>query len=115
CCTVQFGGGGGEPLRVKSSRLGEPVPMPVSTPVVARAFSSAITWAGVHVGCSWKTRAPAPVACGVAIEVPLMVLVAVSEVFQVEVMDDPGAKVSTQVPKLENDERASEVVVEPMV
>jgi hypothetical protein len=48
-------------------------------------------------------------------DVPLMVLVAVSEVFQVEVMPDPGAKVSTQVPKFENDERVSEVVVEPIV
>ena len=44
-----------------------------------------------------------------------MVLVAVSLVFQEEVMLDPGAKISTQVPKFENDDRASVVVVEPTV
>jgi hypothetical protein len=51
----------------------------------------------------------------VAIDVPEMVLVAVSLVFQEEVMLLPGAKTSTQGPKFENDERASVVVVEPTV
>ena len=41
--------------------------------------------------------------------------VAVSPVDQAEVMLEPGAKRSTQVPKLENDERASVLVVEPTV
>ena len=40
----------------------------------------------------------APVTCGVAIEVPLMVFVAVSLVFQDEVMLLPGAKMSRHVP-----------------
>src|SRR5262245_3735022 len=48
-------------------------------------------------------------------EVPLIVLVAVLLVAQVDVMLDPGAKMSTQVPKLENDDRASVLVVEPTV
>ena len=82
---------------------------------MARALSSAVTWDGVHVGCSWRTKAPAPAACGEAMEVPLSVAVAVSEVLQVERIDEPGAKVSTQVPKLENEERTSEMVVAPMV
>jgi hypothetical protein len=43
------------------------------------------------------------------------VIVAVALVFHAEVMLVPGAKMSTQVPKLENDERASELVVEPTV
>jgi hypothetical protein len=43
------------------------------------------------------------------------VLVAVSLVLQEEVMLEPGAKMSTQVPKLENEERASVLVVEPTV
>jgi hypothetical protein len=51
----------------------------------------------------------------VAIEVPLMVFVAVSLVFQADVIDDPGAKMSRQVPMLENDDRASVLVVEPTV
>ena len=48
-------------------------------------------------------------------DVPLIVLVAVSLVFQDEVMLEPGAKMSTQVPKFENEERASVLVVAPTV
>ena len=44
-----------------------------------------------------------------------MVLVAVLLVYHDEVIDEPGAKMSTQVPMLENDERASVFVVEPTV
>ena len=44
-----------------------------------------------------------------------MVLVAVLLVHQAEVMLEPGAKRSTQVPKLEKLERASVLVVEPTV
>jgi hypothetical protein len=44
-----------------------------------------------------------------------MVFVAVLLVCQVEVMLEPGAKTSRQVPKLENDDRASEDVVDPTV
>jgi hypothetical protein len=47
--------------------------------------------------------------------VPEIVFVAVSLVFQDEVMLLPGAKMSTQVPKFENDERASVIVVAPTV
>jgi len=39
-----------------------------------------------------------PVTCGVAIEVPLMVLVAVSLVYQAEVMFKPGANISVHEP-----------------
>ena len=46
---------------------------------------------------------------------PLIVLVAVSLVIQADVMLEPGAKMSTQVPKLENDDRASVFVVLPTV
>jgi hypothetical protein len=48
-------------------------------------------------------------------EVPLRVAVEVALVFQVERMELPGAKISTRVPKLEKDERASVLVVEPTV
>src|SRR5689334_15112675 len=44
-----------------------------------------------------------------------MVLVAVSLVFQAEVTLTPGAKMSTQVPKLENEARASVFMVAPTV
>jgi hypothetical protein len=49
------------------------------------------------------------------IEVPLIVFVAVLLVFQADVMLEPGAKMSRHVPKLENEERASVLVVAPTV
>ena len=62
-----------------------------------------------------KRRAAAPATWGEAIEVPLMVLIAVVEVCHAAVIEDPGAKMSTQVPKLENEDLASVLVVEPTV
>ena len=44
-----------------------------------------------------------------------MVFVAVSDVDQAEVIEEPGANMSTHVPKFEKDERASVDVVEPTV
>ncbi len=41
--------------------------------------------------------------------------VAVFDVYHAERIDDPGANRSRQVPKLENDDRASVLVVEPVV
>jgi len=73
------------------------------------------TCCGVHDGFADATRAAAPATCGVAIDVPLMVLVAVSLVFHADVMFTPGAKMSRQVPKLENDARWSVRSVAPTV
>jgi hypothetical protein len=42
--------------------------------------------------------AATPATCGEAIDVPLIVFVAVVLVHQAEVMLDPGAKMSTQLP-----------------
>jgi hypothetical protein len=47
--------------------------------------------------------------------VPLIVFVAVSLVFHDEVTSWPGAKMSTHVPQLENEARASVLVVAPTV
>jgi len=44
-----------------------------------------------------------------------MVLVAVSDVAHAEVIEEPGAKMSTHVPKFEKEERASVEVLEPTV
>src|ERR1051325_4204016 len=44
-----------------------------------------------------------------------MVFVAVSDVSHAEVIEEPGAKMSTHVPKFEKEERASVEVVEPTV
>ena len=76
---------------------------------------AAVTVAGEAVGLVSRNKAATPVTCGVAIEVPEIVLVAVSLVLHDEVMLLPGAKRSTQVPKFENEERASVIVVEPTV
>lgn len=81
-----------------SSLFGEPVPGLVTTPLVALATSAVATWAGVSVRWSASQRAAAPTTCGVAIEVPEMVLVAVSLVFQDDLMLEPGAKTSTRLP-----------------
>ena len=87
----------------------------VTTPEVAADTSACLTCAGVAVGVFSRTRAAAPATCGDAIEVPSMVLVAVVLVDQAEVMALPGAKIETQDPKFENEERASVLVVEPTI
>ena len=66
-------------------------------------------------GLACLYSAATPATCGEAIDVPLRVAVAVFDVNQAERIDDPGAKISTHVPKLENDERASDMVVDPVV
>ena len=110
-------GVGGGPLvnNEKSSRFGEPVPALLTWFRVELLMSAAATVAGDAPGFVSRNNAATPVTCGVAIDVPEIVFVAVSLVFHDEVMLLPGAKMSTQVPKFENDERASVVVVEPTV
>jgi hypothetical protein len=100
---------------VYSSRFGEPVPAEPTTPVVALDVSSEAMVAGEAPGLACAISAAVPVTCGVAMEVPLIVLVAVLLVFQADVMLLPGAKMSTQVPKLEYDARESVLVVAPTV
>lgn len=109
------GGGGVVPVPTLSNRFGEPEPGLETTLGVALATSWLRTCAGVQPGLALATRAAAPTTWGVAIEVPLIVLVAVLLVYQAEVIDEPGAKMSRQVPMLENDDRASVLVVEPTV
>jgi hypothetical protein len=48
-------------------------------------------------------------------DVPLMVFVALLLFFQAEVMPEPGAKMSRQLPKFDHDARASVLVVAPTV
>ena len=109
------GGGGAAPNNENSKRLGEPVPAPVTLFGVELLMIAAVTVAGEAVGFVSRNNAATPATCGVAIDVPEIVLVAVSLVFHDDVMLLPGAKMSTHVPKFENEERASLVVVEPTV
>src|SRR5712691_2571300 len=68
------------------SRFGEPEPTLVNRSVVALLTTPAWTSAGVALGNALRYSAAAPATCGVAIEVPLIVLVAVSLVIHAEVM-----------------------------
>ena len=72
----------------------------VTMPFVVRVVDG-VTADGVAAVLFARYSAATPATCGVAIEVPLMVLVAVLLVYQAEVIDEPGAKMSRQVPKLE--------------
>ena len=98
-----------------SSRLGDPDPGLVTLFSVELLMIAEVTVAGEAVVFVSRKSAATPATCGAAIEVPEIVLVAVSLVLQEEVMLEPGAKMSRQVPKLENEERASALVVAPTV
>ena len=52
-------------------------------------------------GLAWNKRAARPATCGVAIEVPEIVLVAPLPPIHAEVMEEPGAHMSTQDPSFE--------------
>jgi hypothetical protein len=82
---------------------------------VAALTIASRTVAGDADGWLCRYRAATPATCGVAIEVPLNVAVAVSLVLYADRIDEPGAKMSTTLPKFENDERASVRVVAPTV
>ena len=73
------------------------------------------TVTGEAPGLPCRYSAATPATCGAAIDVPLMVLVAVLLVYHDEVMDEPGAKMSRHVPKFEYEARESVVVVAPTV
>ena len=68
------------------------------TSVVEAEVRAATTCAGVAEVLRARYTATAPAVCGLAIEVPDMVAVAVVDVMPAEVIDDPGANMSTQVP-----------------
>ena len=84
-----------------SSRFGDPAWGSVTTDGVAVASRREAIVAGVAVASALSSRAATPATCGAAIEVPEIVAVAVVEVYQSDVMLEPGAKMSRQVPKLE--------------
>ena len=77
--------------------------------------SAETTSAGVAAGFADRYSAAAPVTCGVAIDVPLMVFVAVFELYQSDVMLTPGALMSTQLPKFEKYAKPSLMSVAPTV
>jgi hypothetical protein len=87
-------------IKEYSKRFGEADPAFVTTFAVA-AFTMAFrTCEGLAV---WpcKYRAATPATCGVAMDVPLIVFVAVSLVLHADVIDEPGANRSRQEPMFE--------------
>ena len=99
----------------KSNRFGEPVPALPTLFGVELLMIAAVTVAGDAPGFVSRNNAATPATCGDAIDVPEIVFVAVSLVLHADVILLPGAKMSTHVPKFENEERVSLVVVEPTV
>src|SRR5687767_9075643 len=83
--------------------------------LVSRSNSAVRTAAGVANGFDSRNSATTPALCGAAIDVPSIVLVAASLVFQADVMATPGANQSTQAPMFENHARLSALSVAPMV
>ena len=71
--------------------MGVPVGTPLITPGVALANKLVASCADDVVGDAPQSAASAPTTWGVAIEVPDRIAVAVSEVYQAEVMLCPGA------------------------
>src|ERR1700694_3205841 len=83
--------------------------------VLAFALSAASTWAAVAVGLTWRYSAIVPATCGVAIDVPLIVFVADALPIHADLMFTPGALMSTQLPRLENDAKPSLMAGAPTV
>jgi hypothetical protein len=79
-------------------RLGEREPAELTTPPIAVLVITLATRAGVADGSAASTSAAAPATCGAAMEVPLIVLVAVLALNHAEVIEEPGANRSRQGP-----------------
>jgi hypothetical protein len=77
------------------------VPALATTFGVASLMMADITAAGCAAGTEERYRAAAPATCGAAMDVPLMVAVAVAEEIPAETMEEPGANRSRQSPKFE--------------
>ena len=91
---------GGVKKSLTRSKLTEPIPADVTFDGVAFDLIHSVTCAGDALLFTDRYAAATPATCGEAIEVPLIVLVAFVEVNQLDVIEEPGAKISKQVPKL---------------
>src|SRR5207244_13094751 len=81
----------------------------------AFAVSAGSTSSAAAFACTCSYSAAAPVTCGVAIDVPLIVFVASSLVSQSDVMLTPGAKMSRHGPRFEKLASTSLISVAPTV
>jgi len=84
-------------------------------PFVVRPDIAACTAAGEAAGLLCRYSVATPAVWGVAIDVPLIVLVDVWVSHQSDVMFTPGANQSMHDPKSENEARVSVLSVAPMI
>jgi len=97
--TTLFSGSWGAPAASEyTNRLGELVPIELSLFKEAEVVKKDVTAEGDAVGFASRTSATTPATWGEAMEVPLMVFVATSLVFQADKIELPGAKMSRQDP-----------------
>ena len=90
---------GGEALNNEyAKRFGEPLPDPATTPAVAVDVIHDATPDTESDEFALSAKAAIPATCGEAIDVPEIVLVALFDVCQADVMFEPGAKTSTHEP-----------------
>ena len=93
----EFASGGEALSSEKTSLFGEPT-VSVTAPEVAVDEIHVVTRLTESVLSALSAKAAMPATCGEAIDVPEIVFVAVVEVYQAEVMFEPGAKTSTHEP-----------------
>src|SRR5690606_4881493 len=79
------------------------------------AVSASATSAGAASGFASRYSAATPATCGVAMDVPEIVLAASSPSIQAEVISWPGARMSTQSPQLDHGGGTSSESVAPTV
>lgn len=91
-------GDGPETSPVYNNRFGESVIGSLTTSGVATKRIRSTTWLGVRFGSCCRISAAAPATWGHAIDVPLIVLLALSDDTPADVIEDPGAKISRQDP-----------------
>ena len=98
---------------VLSRRFGDASCTSNKTPSTLLDNKRAFTSSGVASGLSSKYNAATPATCGAAMDVPLMVLIALSFVYHVDSISTPGANIETQPPKLLKEARRSLLSVAP--
>jgi hypothetical protein len=89
---------GSENSPVYNNRFGESVIGSLTMSGVAADRMRSATWLGVRSGSFCNMSATAPATCGHAIDVPLILALALSDETPAEVIEDPGAKMSRHDP-----------------
>jgi len=96
-----------------SNSLGEPVPGFVTLLSTAVSNNLLSISSGVAEGSAAWYKATTPAVCGEAMDVPF--LLEYPPPVLVDLIPEPGANMSTQVPQLEKPDRPSLLMVEPTV